>query len=688
MKRVFAHIGFTTALTLFILNLFNVQFAYILFVLLLGAFFISLAVKKIRQAVSVCLCIGSAAFACLIFIFGINGSYAPQLQLDGETCNASFYVTDCSESDYSYFYDVKTLSIDAPGVPQNINLSVRTEKPIDFEYGEVLEGTLSFEKVADNGYDSFGKFADKIFLQADALSVETTGEIKGGLIPLSLRLRDNITNVLTSALRGDNGGLALALITGDKQYIYERTVSDFYDCGATHLMAVSGLHLAVVVGSIYFLLRKLYVPVLPRTVIAVAVMLIYDGVAGFSSSMMRSSIMMLVLLCGRLFKRKSDGVNSLGLAVFILCLNPFAITDVSLLLSAGSVLALQTLAPVMYSKIAGHIRFGKRIAKSLCSSFSVLVYTLPILWFTYGKAVLLSIVSNLFLIPVAEFTILSTMLLLVFSRLGFIGYFFACLSGFGTELLMKITSFLSSNASVSIYLSPVYSGIGIAIVFLIFGAVFVCRYTNALKTAAFMAVAAFAVTVTLGAYSEKDITYVCAGENAVMIYDSDRAVIAGNMGSSEYYHFKKEIENRSLKLELVACEDTDFTYYNILITNSCPTEYFIADELDDSDAAQVNAVSIIEKEQFSVDLSATNHVSYSRNKKSYALTVETDGMTICVGTGVSLSACDLAVTYKRSSSYSASKVIVCPEMEEGELVTASLKPGCEISVRRENKWLS
>lgn len=688
MKRVFAHIGFSVALTLFILNLFSARLAYILFVLLLGALFISLSVKKIRQAVSVCLCLGSAAFACLIFIIGINGSYVPQLQLDGATYNAQFYVTDCSKSDYSYFYEVKTLSIDAPGVPQNINLSIRTEKPLRFEYGEVLEGALSFEKVADNGYDSFGKFADKIFIQADAVSVDSTGELKSGLIPLSLRLRDNITDVLTTALRGDNGGLALALITGDKQHISDRTVSDFYDCGATHLMAVSGLHLAVVVGSIYFLLRKLYLPVLPSTLVSLAVMIIYDGVAGFSSSVMRSSLMMLVLMCGRLFKRKPDGVNSLGLAVFLLCLNPFAITDVSLLLSAGSVLALQTLAPALYYKISAHLHFGKGIVKSICSSFSVLVYNLPILWFTYGKAVLLSIISNLFLIPVAEFTILSTMLLLVFSRLGFIGYFFALLSGFGTEMLMRITSFLSSNASVSIYLSPVYSGLAIASVFLIFGVAFVCRYTNRLRTAAFISAAVFAVTLTLGAYSEKDITYVCAGENAVMICDSERAVIAGNMGNTEYYHFKKEIENRSLKLELVACEDTDFTYYNILITNSCPTEYFIAENLDDSDAVQVNTASIIEKEQFSVDLSETNHVSYSRYDKTYSLTVDTNGQTICVGSGVSGFPCDLAVTYKRSSYYRASKVIVCPEMEKGELVTATLKQGCEISVRRENKWLS
>lgn len=688
MKRVFAHIGFSSALTLFILNLFSVQLAYILFVLLLGLLFISLSVKKIRQAVSVCLCLGSAAFACLIFIVTVNGSYLPQMQMDGKTYNAEFYVTDSSKSDYSYFYKVKTLSIDAPGVPQNINLSVRTEKPLRFEYGEVLEGDLAFEKSAENGYDSFGKFADKIFLQADASSVSATGKSKEGLISVSLKIREKITEVITSALRGDNGGLALALITGDKQNISDMTGSDFYDCGATHLMAVSGLHLAVVVGSIYFLLRKLSVHVLPRTVICVAVMIIYDGVAGFSSSVMRSSIMMLVLLCGRLFKQKPDGLNSLGLAVFILCLNPFAITDVSLLLSAGSVLALQTLSPALYLKAAGKLRFGKKIIQSVCSSFSVLVYNLPILWFTYGRAALLSIVSNIVLIPVAEFTILSTMLLLVFSRLSFVGYFFALLSGFGTEALMRITSFLSSNASVSIYLSPVYSGLAIAAVLFIFGMTFILRYTGALKTAALISAAAFTLTISLGAYSERDVTYVCAGENAVMIYDSHNALIAGNMGSSEYYHFKKEIENRSLKLDLIACENTEFTYYNILLTHSCPAEYFIADGLDEEDAVKVNCDTIIEKDQFFVDLSAANHVSYSRNEKTYSLSVETGGRTICAGTGVSGFDCDVAVTYKRSSSYNASSVIVCPEMEEGELVTASLKPGCEISVRRENKWLS
>ena len=84
-------------------------------------------------------------------------------------------------------------------------------------------------------------------------------------------------------------------------------------------MAVSGLHLSVIVGSLYWLLRKLRLSAWLTTVLTGAVLLVYDGVAGFSASVVRASLMMAVLLAARLFGRKADGLNSLGLAVFLLC---------------------------------------------------------------------------------------------------------------------------------------------------------------------------------------------------------------------------------------------------------------------------------------------------------------------------------------------------------------------------------
>ena len=62
--------------------------------------------------------------------------------------------------------------------------------------------------------------------------------------------------------------------------------------------------------------------------------------------------MMAVLLAARLFGRKADGLNSLGLAVFLLCTDPFAVTDVSLQLSVTSVLSLLTLSPVLNKSLA------------------------------------------------------------------------------------------------------------------------------------------------------------------------------------------------------------------------------------------------------------------------------------------------------------------------------------------------
>ena len=69
MKRVFAHIGFSSALTLLILNLVSVRFVPVITAGLAAVFAASLALKKYRQAAAVPVCLGSALFACLLFMF-------------------------------------------------------------------------------------------------------------------------------------------------------------------------------------------------------------------------------------------------------------------------------------------------------------------------------------------------------------------------------------------------------------------------------------------------------------------------------------------------------------------------------------------------------------------------------------------------------------------------------------------
>lgn len=112
MKRVFAHLGFSAAVMLLILNFFSVTFAYIALGVVLAALCLALSVPRLRQGVSVWLCLVGAVVACVTFIVGVHAAYLPQQKLVGQTAQVQFYVTDVRRGAEKNDYTVKTTAID------------------------------------------------------------------------------------------------------------------------------------------------------------------------------------------------------------------------------------------------------------------------------------------------------------------------------------------------------------------------------------------------------------------------------------------------------------------------------------------------------------------------------------------------------------------------------------------------
>ena len=80
--------------------------------------------------------------------------------------------------------------------------------------------------------------------------------------------------------------------------------------------------------------------------------------------------MMIVMLCGRLFNERSDTLNSLGIAVFIICLNPFAVTDAGALLTVTAVLGLIIIDPMLIGLYKPKTKLVYYVYKTVCASLS------------------------------------------------------------------------------------------------------------------------------------------------------------------------------------------------------------------------------------------------------------------------------------------------------------------------------
>lgn len=655
MKRVFAHLGFSAAVMLLILNFFSVTFAYVALGVVLAALCLVLSVPRLRQGVSVWLCLVGAVVACVTFIVGVHAAYLPQQKLVGQTAQVQFYVTDVRRGAEKNDYTVKTTAIDLPGVPQNIRSTFSAHADLGDVPDGIYTGKVTFASTGENGYAAWGKFSDGEFLSGKAARVRKTNQSAPGSAVALIQMRHAISSRFAAVLPGDRGALATALITGSKTNLSVGAVSHFRTCGATHLMAVSGLHLSVIVGSLYWLLRKLRLPAWLTTVLTGAVLLVYDGVAGFSASVVRASLMMAVLLAARLFGRKADGLNSLGLAVFLLCTDPFAVTDVSLQLSVTSVLSLLTLSPVLNKSLA-RLHIPKFLRQSFSATVSVLLYTLPFMWLSFGQTALLSLLSNLVLIPLAQVAMIAALLMLLFTPLPYLVY--AC----------------------AVVVSGTTGG-----VLLLFGVHFLLQRQRLGVTAA-VACAFYLLTSFAGLAVEQGNAYLCIGSSSALLYDTHYALLVGTPDQSAYYAYTRILQNRRLQLVAVYLPDDRVGYYTRALTASVHPVNVLLPGGNTALAVPPECEHLLTATAMDTTPWQGVQVQYRYNKKRYTVSITCKGKRLVLGNGTDLNGGDLTVAFGKQST--AVGTLVCAGvLAEDELLTVTLRQDRALRIRRNDPWL-
>ena len=223
-------------------------------------------------------------------------------------------------------------------------------------------------------------------------------------------LRRGTQERLSAALLPLHAEISAALLTGDGDALPAAFRTKLRTAGASHLFAVSGMHLTLWTGAIFFALRRL--AGLRRTADAAAAGFIafYAVFTGLSPSVLRAGLMLLAVFLGRGFRRYADPLNSLGLAALVLlACNPFLAGNVSFLLSVSAVAGICILYPVFAVSVRGRETPAVRLRRTAAGlpngillSLCVLLFTVPASAFFFSSVSLLSPLSSVLLALPAE----------------------------------------------------------------------------------------------------------------------------------------------------------------------------------------------------------------------------------------------------------------------------------------------
>lgn len=175
----------------------------------------------------------------------------------------------------------------------------------------------------------------------------------GGRMPASL------PNAMR--LSHEDAAMLSAMVTGDRSYLSRQIRIGFERTGTFHLLVVSGMHLAIVAGLVFWLAQRLRAPRVWATLATIAVSFAYALVTGFGQPVQRSFWMVTLFLLGRLVFRQRSPLNAIGFAALcLLAWNPRALFDAGFLMTLLSVIAIAGLAtPIAERTFAQHLRAAR-----------------------------------------------------------------------------------------------------------------------------------------------------------------------------------------------------------------------------------------------------------------------------------------------------------------------------------------
>jgi competence protein ComEC len=335
----------------------------------------------------------------------------------------------------------RTQKIPAPG--ETWQLSAKLKRP----YGFMNPGGFDYETwmlrqgIKATGYVKFDEHNEKL------------GVVKGYLIQ---RLRYKIAHQLKQILEKPLLGLVLALSLGDRSQLEPHQWKILTQTGTNHLIAISGLHLGLVAGFIYFLARFVWsrfyfatqrVPApIFASIMAFICAFIYALLAGFAVPAQRALIMIGVFLFALFSARQTLIMNVICIAVIlVLILDPFAIIAVDFWLSFMAVIFILYITRF---RISNHNNLTRWIHLQCMLSIALV----PILIFWFKQFPLYSVLANLIAIPVIGFLIVPLILvalILLFPLPSFSQFLYDCIDKIN-EAHWSYLEFLSLQNNVII----------------------------------------------------------------------------------------------------------------------------------------------------------------------------------------------------------------------------------------------
>ncbi len=264
----------------------------------------------------------------------------------------------------------------------------------EFSVGDIVysyDNMSNIEFDAKNGYVT-SLYDDGIYY---LLATNNIAKVRDGKIKLSEKVKLRVKSVYSAYLREDGEGIALGMLLGDKSAMTSELKESVSKTGLSHIFAVSGLHIDFLTAIILYINKKLRIKRLLNMLITITVLILYNVLCGFSPSMVRATIMSVVVLFSRELGYKADGLSALGLSgIIIVLFKPYSIFTISFQMSFLAVFGI-----FAFSKLIRFKRIPKWANDLIALSLGVNFAIFPLVSYWFKEFAVLFLPVNFIIMP-------------------------------------------------------------------------------------------------------------------------------------------------------------------------------------------------------------------------------------------------------------------------------------------------
>src|SRR5215510_8784223 len=335
--------------------------------------------------------------------------------------------------------DRTRLLIDVDGLRDGLDLrraSGRLQVTLYGETAAVGEGQrvgLDLKLSRPRGFKNPGAFDYPALLRREGILLVGSGKAESLVAmtpddpPWPVRIRRWAVATVGAHLPETSAALLAGLLLGEKTGLPPEASEAFRRAGVYHVLAVSGFNVALLASSVFFVLATLGVARRPTAVVAGLALVGFALVVGNQASVLRATVMGVLLLAAMLLDRESQLMNALALAVVALLVwRPADLADPGFQLSFVATAGIIYLTPALSAWLSGR-RWPAWLATPTAVSLGAQAAVTPIMLVHFNQLSLIGVVANLVVVPMAA----------VGTTLGMLALLTAAVSSWAADLLFQ-----------------------------------------------------------------------------------------------------------------------------------------------------------------------------------------------------------------------------------------------------------